>query len=401
MQQPGLNAAKDYKDYQEEFLKRKKLNTYKERRKEGKTMHTRLSVAYIIAGILAAVLQGLSLAMPSWRSSYMGLIGYGTRRHWGLFSVYGRQSQMHHTISDETCAWAGQLIFMNSCLSPICKWYYLKCHSYFDLMLYSYGTGVIILVCWIIQVLCVFWSFIFSTRTIRFTATWYPIIMFFTLAGTVFWTVMTEFMFEELDTHSFYPVPPIGAAFVGSVGAIVCQIANTVMARQLRYMWPEIDPDDPHQFSSSEDDDDDDDDSDEDSNEESKPKRKPKAKAAAHPQQALQVGFTPAPQQQGAPQERQWFYQDQTGNVQGPFPTSQMQQWYSVGTFPPDMPVRAETEATFTPLGDGSRFTEAAPAPAPAGLAVPGGSRSSTISTVSKVQMPGLPAAGDDTFSSS
>lgn len=400
MEQPSPNAASDYQDYQKEFLKRKKLNTYKERRKEGRTMHTRLSVAYIIAGILAMVLQGTSLFLPSWRSSYMGLIGYGTRRHWGLFTVWGRQSQMHHTVSTETCAWAGQLIFMNSCLSPICKWYNLKCHSYFDLMLFSYGTGVVILICWIVQVLCVFWSFIFSTRTIRFTATWYPVVMFFTLAGTVFWTVMTEFMFEELDTKSFYPVPPIGAAFIASVGAIVCQIANTIMARQLRYMWPEIDPDDPDQFASSEDDEDDDDDS-SDSNEESKPKAKPKAKAAAQPQQ---VGFAPAPQPQGGPQERQWFYQDQSGNVQGPFPTNQMQQWYSVGTFPPDMPVRADTEATFTPLGDGSRFTQdaPAPAPAPAGLAVPGGGgRSSTISTVSKAQMPSLPVAGDGAGSAS
>lgn len=397
MQQPGMNAAKDYKDYQEEFLKRKKLNTYKERRKEGKTMHTRLSVAYIIAGILAAVLQGTSLLVPAWRSSYMGLIGYGTRRHWGLFTVWGRESQMHHTVSTDTCAWAAQLIFANSCLSPICKWYYLKCYTYFDLMMYSYGVGFIIVICWIIQLLCVFWSFIFSTRTIRFSKTWYPVIMFFTLVSTVFWVVMTEFMFEELDTISFYPVPPIGAAFIASVGAIICQIANTVMSRQLAYMWPEIDPDDPHQFSSSEDDDEDD--SDEDS-EDSKPKRKAKAKGSAHPQQVPQVGFAPAPQPQGAPQERQWFYQDKMGNVQGPFPTSQMQQWYSAGTFPPDMPVRAENEASFTPLGDGSRFTQAAPAPAPAGLAVPGGgSRSSTISTVSKVQMPGLPPAGDDTGS--
>eukprot|EP00930_Biecheleria_cincta_P098906 TRINITY_DN90556_c0_g1_i1.p1 TRINITY_DN90556_c0_g1~~TRINITY_DN90556_c0_g1_i1.p1 ORF type:complete len:399 (+),score=74.64 TRINITY_DN90556_c0_g1_i1:159-1355(+) len=398
MEKPGLNAAKDYKDYQEEFLKRKKLNTFKERRKEGRTMHTRLSVALIIAGILGLVLQGMSLAVPSWRSSYMGLIGYATRRHWGLFTVWGSRSQMHHTVSSDTCAWSSQLIVLNSCLSPICKWYLLKCQRYFDLMLFSYGTGVVIVLCWIIQVLCVVWSFIFSTRTIRFAATWYPVIALFSLAGTIFWVVMTEVMFQELDEKSFYPVPPIGASFIASVGAIVCQIANSIMARQLKYMWPEIDPDDPHQFSSSEDDEDD---SDEDSDEETKPK-KAKAKGAAHPpqvQQVQQVGF--APQQEGGPQERQWFYQDQMGNVQGPFPTSQMQQWYASGTFPADMPLRAETEATFTPLGDGSRFAQAA-GPAPAGLTVPGGgSRSSTISTVSKAQMPGLSTGGDDTGSAS
>lgn len=370
------------KDDMNEFLKRKKKNTFKERRKEGRTMHTRLSVAYIIAGVLGMLLQGTALFVPTWRSSYMGLIGYGTRRHWGLFSVWGRQSQLHHTISSETCEWAGQLIFMNSCLSPICKWYMLKCHRYFDMMLYSYGVGLIISLCWITQVLCVGWSFIFSTRTIRFTALWYPIIMVFGMAGTVTWVVMTEMLFEELDTKSFYPVPPIGGSFIAAMGALLCQIANTVMARQLKHMWPEVDPDDPHQFS-----DDDSDEADSEDSEDSRPKRPANAKAQAN---------AAAYPQQGGILERQWFYQDQTGNVQGPFPTSQMLQWQSVGTFPPDLQMRSEDEASFTPLGDGSRLTQAAVPSAGGGLAVPGGgARSSVLSSVSKVYPPPLPAASD------
>ena len=60
----------------------------------------------------------MAIALPQWRSTWVALIGYGRRRHWGLLAVQGGKpgSQhcfkghlspprmtMHHTMFDNNC----------------------------------------------------------------------------------------------------------------------------------------------------------------------------------------------------------------------------------------------------------------------------------------------------------
>ncbi|KAJ3027221.1 UNVERIFIED_CONTAM: hypothetical protein HDU68_004224 [Siphonaria sp. JEL0065] len=45
-----------------------------------------------------------------------------------------------------------------------------------------------------------------------------------------------------------------------------------------------------------------------------------------------------------------WFYKDPIGNIQGPFTTSQMQDWYTKNFFSEDLPIKREQDLLFEPL---------------------------------------------------
>ncbi|KAI9331571.1 hypothetical protein BDR26DRAFT_870035 [Obelidium mucronatum] len=47
-----------------------------------------------------------------------------------------------------------------------------------------------------------------------------------------------------------------------------------------------------------------------------------------------------------------WFYKDPVGNVQGPFSTDQMQDWYSKNFFSEDLPIKREQDILFEPLSN-------------------------------------------------
>ncbi|KAJ1674536.1 kinesin-like protein, partial [Spiromyces aspiralis] len=46
----------------------------------------------------------------------------------------------------------------------------------------------------------------------------------------------------------------------------------------------------------------------------------------------------------------QWWYRDTFGNVQGPFSTNNMQEWFKNGFFPPDLEVKSSRSPNFEPL---------------------------------------------------
>jgi len=54
--------------------------------------------------------------------------------------------------------------------------------------------------------------------------------------------------------------------------------------------------------------------------------------------------------------ERNWFYKDAEGVVQGPFTSSVMSGWSQQGFFPEDTLVRAEEEEDFSELGNGMKL---------------------------------------------
>ncbi|ORX98569.1 hypothetical protein K493DRAFT_313590 [Basidiobolus meristosporus CBS 931.73] len=63
------------------------------------------------------------------------------------------------------------------------------------------------------------------------------------------------------------------------------------------------------------------------------------------------LGFKREDLGSASPQIARWFYKDPAGNVQGPFSTEEMQEWYSAGFFPPSLLVKREGYPSFEPLG--------------------------------------------------
>lgn len=317
-------------------------------------MHTKASKTSITIASIALLFNAMAVAMPHWRSSWVALIGYGARRHWGLLAVQGRKMTMHHTMFENNCKWNGALMLGNSCLSPICKWYLLKCQVYFDLCLYSYGAAFFVLLALLIHLLCLIWTCMLSTRSLRWAATWWPVAALFHMGGAIFWVVITEGIFDALDEESWYPIPTPGASFfiacVGGFGQCVC----VFIGFQLMKTWPEVDPDDPNQFMS-------------DSSEPEEDYEAEEVMKVAQP-----MPMTPGPMAPTAPMaptlpaesavptetERQWYYKDKGGQEQGPYPTSIMLGWYGQGSIGSDLELRRDDEDSYSPLGDGSRFRQ-------------------------------------------
>ena len=61
----------------------------------------------------------------------------------------------------------------------------------------------------------------------------------------------------------------------------------------------------------------------------------------------------PAVEEATPMEERQWFYKDASGMVQGPFSSSVMSSWSRSGFFPADTLVRSEEDEEFSELGNG------------------------------------------------
>jgi len=266
-------------------------------------------------------------------------------------------------------------------------------------MLASYISAFFYIVAQIILLLVMRWMIRLEPRSIKFANIWVKVAVILQLGSVIAWFWLSEVMFDELEQMAFYPKPSPGVSFILAVISSIGWIACTILIRILAGMWPEVDPDDPDQFA-----DDDDDDDDDDASAERKWYYQDTSGAIQGPFtsskmlgwiDAGQLGpdiqvraadakdFTPigdgsliknapttniplagAPAASsavaGAPAapsavERGWFYQDDDGATQGPFPTSQMQQWIQQGYFAPDKLVRASDEETFSPLGDGSR----------------------------------------------
>ncbi|KAG9068564.1 hypothetical protein KI688_010839 [Linnemannia hyalina] len=63
-------------------------------------------------------------------------------------------------------------------------------------------------------------------------------------------------------------------------------------------------------------------------------------------------GFNSGPAYDPAPAElSKWLYRDPSGNVQGPFASEEMHEWYKGGFFTMDLLVKREQDANFEPLG--------------------------------------------------
>ena len=66
---------------------------------------------------------------------------------------------------------------------------------------------------------------------------------------------------------------------------------------------------------------------------------------------ALPRGAAGPVQEHWSPEKQRWFYQDQHGAVQGPFPATTMQDWYQQRYFYAELPVCREGDVALRPLG--------------------------------------------------
>jgi len=176
--QPQLTSDQAF-DFQEEFLEQKKQNTFQERRKEGRTKNSRSSYAVYVIGGFSVFFNFISIAFPYWRSSWVAVIGYGHRRHWGLFVVQGRFSRPHHLVSDIACKHFGETMLGSTCTSPLCRWYRLKCHTYYNFMLASYICAFFYIVAQILFLLVFRWMIKLEPRSIRYANLWVKVAVFF------------------------------------------------------------------------------------------------------------------------------------------------------------------------------------------------------------------------------
>eukprot|EP00933_Yihiella_yeosuensis_P064850 TRINITY_DN68398_c0_g1_i1.p1 TRINITY_DN68398_c0_g1~~TRINITY_DN68398_c0_g1_i1.p1 ORF type:complete len:371 (+),score=61.97 TRINITY_DN68398_c0_g1_i1:128-1240(+) len=239
-----MNSAKA-QALEEAYIKRQKKNTYKERRKEGRTRHGQTSITQLILAGLGLLFNIMAWVVPSWRQSWVQLIGYSSRRGWGLFQVTGQKSQWHHSIAEKTCVYFGELKIGNICASPICKWYQLKCRVYTDMSIGSYVIAFVFTLCVIIHVACLGFTFKMTPTTLRWASVWFTVAAICEIGCVVSWWVWTESLFEELDEESVYPPPPPGLAFFAVCIAATFLVINAVLAMRLSHMWPEVDLDSP------------------------------------------------------------------------------------------------------------------------------------------------------------
>lgn len=232
-------------------------DTYAVRKEEGRPKHGQTSMTIMGVGILAWFLLIVAMVMPEWRSNWIGILGYPHKRSWGLFTVTGMTSKMHHEAMTDTCRWFSQLTVAGVCASPICIWYRTKCQVYMDLAMVNYVTGFCYFICLILHTLCLVWTMRMTPRMIRWAAIWWVAQVIIHLSVICFWWLMTGESFSSLDAKSMYPEPDFSMCFYLECLCVMCLTTVAIMGITLMKMWPE-------ESSGS---DDDSDDSDEDSDE--------------------------------------------------------------------------------------------------------------------------------------
>jgi hypothetical protein len=191
----------------------------------------------LVTGILMIVLNITALATPTWRHNSGGVLGYGSARSWGLFTVSGKTSTYHHDMYSDTCIRMNQYTFLGGCSSPICIWYQTKCVAYRQLMYVSYCCGAVMILATIVFAHCTWWSIKFTPRSLRWASGWWPVGLLLHGIGVGCYTVMTDQVFDQLNTESYYPSPYYSVGFFTSCMVGMFAFINMTLACQLHSQW--------------------------------------------------------------------------------------------------------------------------------------------------------------------
>lgn len=240
-QQPGpapMGPAARALAREEANIARLKGDTYKERRRMGRPKHSMGSIGSVLVGIMCWLLQAVAIALPGWRTSYNGMLGYPAFRSWGILSIKGMRTQSMYQQAYDTCGYYAELNVGGICASPICVYYRVKCWTYTDMMIYSYTIAVFLGIALFIHLLCIAWTIKFTCKTIKWAALWWPVVAFLDIAGGVTWLVMSEITFDTLNESSNYPTPSPAYCFIASVTAMVGLCINTWLGCFQWRRWP-------------------------------------------------------------------------------------------------------------------------------------------------------------------
>lgn len=206
--------------------------------------HGPTSKSIIGVGILAIVVSIFSLTIPYWRKNDFGTPWYPYSRGWGLFNIVGMRGQGLMRFRNKSCRAYGGLKVGNFCLSPICKWYKLKCEIYTDIMWVSFLSGVLKILGLITQGWCLYWTIKLTPRLIRWAGTWWFVAALLELVALVWYVFMTEWLFDSLNQQGVYPEQTLGISFFFSCVAVLSLIICAILGVLLMKIWPEDDEDD-------------------------------------------------------------------------------------------------------------------------------------------------------------
>jgi hypothetical protein len=242
--QPAMGPASRALAREEANIARLKGDTYKERRRMGRPKHSMGSIGTVIVAIFCWLLQAVAIAMPGWRTSYNGMLGYPAFRSWGILNIKGMRTQSMYQQAYDTCGYYAELNVGGVCASPICVYYRVKCWTYTDMMIYSYCIAVAMFIAQFIHMLCIIWTVKFTCKTIKWAALWWPVVSFLDIAGGVTWLVMSEITFDTLNVSSVYPTPSPSycavASAIAMVGLCICTWLGCFQWRR----WPNPDDED-------------------------------------------------------------------------------------------------------------------------------------------------------------
>jgi hypothetical protein len=230
-----------------------KKDTYKTRRAEGRPKHGQTSFAVLGIGLISWLLLMVALFMPEWRTNWLGLLGYAHKRSWGLMSVVGMKSKMHHEAMQDACRFFSQLTVVGVCASPICIWYRTKCQIYMDLMAVSYASMAGFIFAVILHTLCIIWTMRMTPRMLRWSAIWWVAQVIIHASIVMFWWLMTSESFASLDAQSMYPEPDFAFCFYIECFVVMLLTTNSILGITLMKMWPEESSDDDDSEDSDED----------------------------------------------------------------------------------------------------------------------------------------------------
>lgn len=303
-----------------------------------------LTAYWIIGlGITTLFMNIGAVASQSWRANIFGMLGYSSRRSWGLFMVQGHKAHWHHEMTSYNCREMSGMNFAGMCNSPLCRWYQTKCLEYFNLAWVSYLTGLFMVLVIFVQALCLYWTFTMDPRLLRWASTWWWVTAITELACIIFYAVMTEDVFAELNRIVYFPEPWFYFSFFLACGSAFCLFINAILGCMLYQFWYDLDPDNESDSSGSGSGSSDSDDSDDD-----KAKKNKKTQPVV-PQQPAGQMYDPnmmAPQQVYGQDPYAQGYTQQAGYGQDPYaqgysqPASYGQDPYAQGVSQPgsDMP---------------------------------------------------------------
>jgi len=222
------------------YLERMENNTYAARKERGQPVHGTTSTWLMILACLSWVMHFAACLIPEWRVDHMGVFGYGHRRSWGLFSVHGVTKMWWQDVQTNTCRYWGQMRVFNSCQSPICQWYQVKCRAYTDMWYVSSIIAVFFFWGLFIHAACIYMTSRMTPRMLKWAAYWWTLAIIFHAAGWIAHWLIFEDLFGRLEALSWYPDPQPGSSLILSGMALFFECIVIFFAWQMHFFWPDV-----------------------------------------------------------------------------------------------------------------------------------------------------------------